>query len=258
MIRPFAALLIAGCLTFPLWAQTPPSQTPAGQNPAAEPAPATSGAASAQASTEPPKKPAATETPTPSPEDMKDPSPWDKFKEFSAISVGSPLPDNADPAHLYRSGNMVRVEGRMGKSYQLTDLTTRQSHGLSTTGCLKYSYPYTRTFPFSYLLPGTKFKRTPVGEETVDGHKCKVEDVQVLIPKYLSPSKWRLWEAEDLDGFPIQLQFNGPRHAKMLWRNVVLGPQDPTLFIVPEKCQMLDDDAVTTGPKGKKAPAKKP
>ena len=51
----------------------------------------------------------------------------------------------------------------------------------------------------------------------------------------------RLWEAEDLQGFPIKIEFllPGGHDAIVHYRNVVLGPQDPTLFIHPKSCEQL-------------------
>ena len=37
--------------------------------------------------------------------------------------VGGPVPGTDDEIHIYRSGNLMRMEANEGKSYQITDLT---------------------------------------------------------------------------------------------------------------------------------------
>jgi hypothetical protein len=56
-----------------------------------------------------------------------------------------------------------------------------------------------------------------------------------------NPQKMRLWEAEDLQGFPIKIEFLilGGHGPVIRYKNVVLGEQDPTLFIHPKSCQPL-------------------
>jgi len=64
----------------------------------------------------------------------------------------------------------------------------------------------------------------------------------------------RFWEAEDLQGFPIKIEFLRPggHDAIVRYKNVVFGPQDPTLFIHPKSCQSAPQRAA---PKTHKAPA---
>jgi len=157
--------------------------------------------------------------------------------------------------HIYRSGNLMRMEGRERRNYMITDLAKQETHGLAATGCIKLSYPFTRAFPFYLTGPDKKYEHIPVGEETVDGHVCRVEDVVISFPKRPAV-KFRFWEAEDLQGFPVKIELrtaNG--HHTMEYKNVVLGPQDPTLFIYPNQCQTFKSDAAITH---KQAPAGNP
>src|SRR5271157_5085759 len=147
MLRLTATLLFAGCLTFQGWAQTPPAQQP----PATE-----------QASTAPLSSPESTEFPL------------DKFKEFSAIMAGGPVPGTESEIHVYRSGNLMRMEGPARNSYQITDLAKQETHGVAEGGCLAYKLAYVRSYPFSFSGSANKFQRVPVGKETVDGHVCQV------------------------------------------------------------------------------------
>jgi hypothetical protein len=51
------------------------------------------------------------------------------------------------------------------------------------------------------------------------------------------PIKLKLWEAEDLHGFPVKVQvLNGGGRGTIQYKDVVLGPADPSLFIRPKHC----------------------
>ncbi len=210
MGKSITTLLLAGCLGLESWAQTPSPQPPAAQTSTAEPA---SAAESSR-------------------------SPFDRFQEFSALTVGGPVPGTEDQIHIYRSGNLLRMEGRESRNYLITDLDKQETHGVAESGCLKYKNPYVRSYPFSLSAPDNKYERAPVGKETVDGHVCQVEDLIISSPKIHTPIKIRLWEAEDLQGFPVKIETAA--HRTIQYKNVVLGPQDPTLFIFPTNCQVLD------------------
>jgi len=89
----------------------------------------------------------------------------------------------------------------------------------------------------------------------MDGHSCEIEDITVSSPVLANPQKMRFWEAEDLRGFPVKIEFVLPGgHGPIIrYKNVVLGPQDPTLFIHPKSCQSLPQGP-TTSPHHKKSP----
>ncbi len=164
--------------------------------------------------------------------------PLDQFKEFSAIMIGGPTPGTEDEIHIYRSGNLMRMEANGGRSYQITDLDKGETHGVAKDGCLLYASPYIRSYPFSFSNSANKFERVAVGKETVDGHVCQVEDVTITFPHHPQAAKIRLWEAEDLQGFPVKIETR--THQVIRYKNVVLGPQDPTLFIFPNVCQVAE------------------
>lgn len=253
MIRPIAALLLAGCLVLPMWAQEPapgaplaqtptaPDQAPAGQMPAtAPPAAQTSGTRSA-------------------------PFPPDRFREFSAIQVSGMLPGEDWEGHVYRSGDLMRMQAVTGgkSQYFVDDLVKGTSYGLSTGGCAKLPYLYSRTYPFLMTGPTYTYEVIPVGEDTVNGHHCHVEDVTVRAAKLANPAHFRVYEADDLQGFPIKIvnQQKKIRQWVIEYKNVVLGPQDPTLFVVPRDCQDLKNVPIHPGgspAKPKEAPGDKP
>jgi hypothetical protein len=172
------------------------------------------------------------------------PYPLDSFTEFSAVMVGSRAEpgEGASQGHIYRSGKLMRMEdpGRVG--YFITDLSTGESYGISEMGCIHDGHPFVRALPFR-VAPQADITvtRAAVGKETVDGHSCQIENVTVSSPSFASPMKMRFWEAEDLHGFPIKIEFLLPSgHDPIIrYKNVVLGRQDPTLFIHPKSCGEL-------------------
>jgi hypothetical protein len=243
MSRLIAALLLAGCLTMQVWAQVAPGRGSTEQTPAAQPAPGGQAAAA----------PAATPM---EPSDF----PLHKLTDFSAVMVGSVSPADDEEVHIYRSGDLMRMEGRLHVGYYITNLKTEETHALSNRGCMKMGHPYTHSFPFVAGRPGSKVERAAVGKETVDGHVCQVEDFNITPPNGGNPVKLRLWEAEDLRGFPVQVEMRGsPLHRRIQYKNVVLGPQDPTLFIYPKVCKQLNVEEPggkpAASPKAKKPPA---
>lgn len=240
MVRLTRVILLIGCLAAQLHAQAPKEQGLAGQTPAAE-----QGAAD--------KSTAAS---------AKTQFPLDVFTDFSAVMVGSTMEigEGTAEAHIYRSGNLMRMEGPEGRGYLITDLMALETYGISAGPCLYEAHPYFRASPFAASRPGTMVERVAVGKETLDGHSCQIEDVKVTPARPAgAPSlKMRFWEAEDLQGFPIRIDFQraGGHNATVRYKNVVLGPQDPTLFIHPKSCESFSQNPQRMTPKAAPAPKK--
>jgi hypothetical protein len=169
--------------------------------------------------------------------------PLDSFQDFSAVMVGSRADthEGTSQGHIYRSGKLMRMEEPGGRAYFITDLDTGETYGIAEAGCIHDDHPYIRAIPFQMAGKDSTVTRSPTGKETVDGHSCQVEEVTVSSPTLPNPQKMRFWEAEDLQGFPIKIEFVLPGgHGPVIhYKNVVLGPQDPTLFIHPKSCQPL-------------------
>jgi hypothetical protein len=182
--------------------------------------------------------------------------PLDSFTDFSALMVGSimEMGEGTAEAHIYRSGKLMRVADPDGDDYFVTDLSTLETYGISTGPCMRDSHPYFRVSPFAAARPGASVERVTAGKDTLDGHSCQIEDISVSSPKTGSHLKMRFWEAEDLQGFPIKIEFPRPggRSSIIRYKNVVLGPQDRSLFIHPKSCQSAPQRG---GPKTPKAPA---
>jgi len=185
--------------------------------------------------------------------------PLDSFQDFSAVMIGSRAEpgDGTSHGHVYRLGNRMRMEEPGGRAYFVTDLNTGQTYGILETSCIRDDHPYIRAIPFHMAgKADATVMRAPAGKETVEGHSCQVEDITVSSPMLANPQKMRFWEAEDLEGFPIKIEFVLPGgHGPIIrYKNVVLGPQDPTLFIHPKSCQALPQEP-TASPAHKKPPA---
>jgi hypothetical protein len=224
MVRLIGVILLICSLAVQLHAQAPKEQVSTGQTPARPPA--------------------------------KIQYPLDSFTDFSAVMVGSmmELGQGAGEAHIYRSGKLMRVADSEGDGYFITDLSTLETYALSAGPCMHDLHPYFRASPFAASRPGVTIERVAAGKETVDGHSCQIEDITVSSPKTGGHLKMRFWEAEDLQGFPVKIEFLRPggRDAIIRYKNVVLGLQDPTLFIHPKSCQSAPQRGK---PKTRKAPA---
>jgi hypothetical protein len=182
------------------------------------------------------------DTAAPSPE--KSDFPLDSFTEFSAVMVGSIMEhgEGDSEGYIYRSGNMLRMEGPEGRGYYLTNLNSHETYGISAGPCMHDVHPYYRSSPFAASTPGAKIERVTAGKEIVNGHSCRIEVVTVTSAKPGGqPLKMKIWEADDLKGFPIKIEVDraGTTKSIIQYKNVVLGPQDPTLFIHPNSCQSL-------------------
>jgi hypothetical protein len=230
MTRLLAAVLVTCCLMAQLNAQASKDDASKDQTSKDQPS-----------KDQPSKKEEGSAVQTASAPSAKTQWPLDAFTEFSAVMVGSIIPNDDRESYIYRSGKLMRNPGPEGRNFVITDLTTLETYGVAPTGCMHDQHPYFRSVPFSLVGPGVTVERAASGQEqeTVDGHSCKIEDVIISSPKLLKPMKLRFWEAEDLQGFPVKVQIiRGFGHDPVIrYKNVVLGPQDPTLFIYPHSCE---------------------
>jgi hypothetical protein len=165
---------------------------------------------------------------------------FDNFTQFSAIMTGGIAPSGDFTGHVYRSGNLMRMEGNAaGPNYFLTNLETQETHGYASTGCIDFERPYSRSFPFMLSGADKKYEVKPAGKETVDGHSCRVEDVTITSSKLPQPFTIRVWRADDLQGFPIKIENRRPgaRTWTIHYTEVVVGPQDRSLFLIQNQCE---------------------
>ncbi len=255
MVRLLTVVLFTSCLTAQLGAQASKDQ------------PAKDQASEDQTSTDQASKDQASKDQGPTGQTAapagKTQFPLDAFPEFSAVMVGSMSHGDDRESYIYRSGKLLRNTGPEGLSHAfvISDLTTGEAYAVGITGCMHDRHPYFRSVPFSLMGPDVKVERVASGQEKVDGHSCKIEDVILSSRKFMKPLKLRFWEADDLQGFPVKVEFlRGLGHDPVIrYKNVVLGPQDPTLFIYPKSCEPSPGfNAKPKAAQGAKKPAAAP
>ena len=61
--------------------------------------------------------------------------------------------------HIYRWGNLLRMQGTEGRGYFITDLETSETYGITMLGCVEDKHPYFRTFPFLVSKADRKIER---------------------------------------------------------------------------------------------------
>lgn len=163
------------------------------------------------------------------------------FPDFSAVQVfESP---NYAPMKVYRSGSSVRIDMNAAMTTLFVRATSKvydlTVYPDGSRGCIvmKPDQPSRMAANPLRLLFGANLKRTPAGEEVVEGHHCKVENVSTAGPDgKIIQSK--VWEADDLQGVPVKIESQLSTGFKLIvvHRNIVLGTPDKTLFTPPTKC----------------------
>ncbi len=161
-------------------------------------------------------------------------NPFDAFKQFSATLNGGLGRDTN--RKIYRSGKLMRFD--FADHHRIVDLETRSLWLIYPNKCSAVPMLDPGAFPFS-----RKFRvesSTVAGNETVDGHVCKVADMVLLaegpVPMHF---KMKLYQAEDLNGFPMKINVenvtNGSKYT-INYSNVSMQLPDPKLFEHPAKC----------------------
>jgi hypothetical protein len=165
-------------------------------------------------------------------------NPFEAVREFSATMHGGILGPQSD-GKIYRSGELMRVDGPV--EYMVTNLRTKATFSvLYKTGyCLHGSVPAARTYPF-FVTRNATVTQVDRGEETVDNHPTKIEEVTIT-REGGSDVKLLIWEAKDLQGFPVKMRrvataVVGSKDREVLYTDVQLGPPDASLFLAPKDC----------------------
>lgn len=119
-------------------------------------------------------------------------------------------------------------------------------------------YPVRRAYiekPFDPSADsGPEPTRTLQGRETVAGHFCNKYQIAFGTNVDVVGT---VWEATDLNGFPVQMEFSKDKvRMKIIYHDIVLGPQDASLFEVPTNYIRYDSPEEMI--LGKRTPAKIP
>jgi len=170
-----------------------------------------------------------------------DPNPFQAFQSFSATLNGGIGKDH--DRKIYRSGKMMRLD--FEDHYRLVDLEKLTTRAVHPGNCRQFPQPDAGSYPFS-AYHDFKVVRAPTEDkEIVDGHSCKTENV-TFTPRDDRPIliQMKLWEAEDLQGFPVKAEVNVVSNGNKFtlnYTNVSLKPPDPALFKSPAKCGVTAD-----------------
>lgn len=163
------------------------------------------------------------------------------MKQFSATVVMSGAPvakarGMQGDMKIYRSGDKMRTSmGSMG--YMVMDLTQHTNYMVMNNMCMQISRP-TQQNPFSESQDAT-IDRSPGGSETVDGHSCKIENLTVT-PHNGQPTKMKVWEAQDLKGFPVKIEMESSKGPVTLeYKDISLDEPAASLFSHPANCQQM-------------------
>jgi hypothetical protein len=176
-------------------------------------------------------------------------NPFDAFQQFSASASGGPM--KWDKMKIYRSGKQMRAEYVYENEVRISSLADKKGWYIrprewvtKPKDCGRMTLWDFAAYPFFAYSDGNfNVERSPAAEpaekETIDGHSCKVGNYTVR-PKdggqlYI---KMKLWEAEDLNGFPIQIEITPSSlpASKYNYTDVSLDRPDPKLFQLPALC----------------------
>jgi hypothetical protein len=173
-------------------------------------------------------------------------NPFEAVKAFSATLVisglSSKMPNGAAGAKIYRSGTKIRTTLPGGAGYTLIDTTAHTSYIVMGGGMCMQMTAQGQENPFAQA-PDTTVERSSAGTDTVDGHVCKVENVTVTPntgPRAGQSTKMKVWEAQDLHGFPIKVEMqtsHGPMTIE--YKDVSMAEPDPSLFTQPQNCRQM-------------------
>jgi hypothetical protein len=185
-----------------------------------------------------------------------DQNPFQAFQFFSATLHGG-IGDDHD-RKIYRSGKMLRVD--FEDHYRLVDLEKLTTRMVYPDRCQQYPKPDVASYPFSAYYDFKVVRAPTEDKETVDGHSCKVENVTFTRgdedPIVI---QMKLWEAEDLQGFPVKGEVfvvsNGNK-LTFTYTDVSLKPPDPALFKSPAKCGVVAAKGLKPPGAAKTAPSK--
>jgi hypothetical protein len=140
----------------------------------------------------------------------------------------------------------MRADYKLEDEYRISNVASRNGWvirpiegGTQPKECKRMSLMDIATYPFfAFGDKDFNVERSPTVEnETLNGHSCKVENYTFRTKDGGQKVKAKLWEAEDLKGFPIQMEIAGamPKFT-MNYTDVSLEPPDPKLFRLPALC----------------------
>ncbi len=168
--------------------------------------------------------------------------PFDAFKQFSATVSMSGMPSRGPQGHgdmkIYRSGDQMRTSLPGGAGYTIMSLSQHTTYMVMGNSMCMQMTPQGQQNPFAESQNAT-VERSAVGTDTVDGHSCKVENLTVT-SRDGKVTKMKVWEAEDLKGFPVKVEMQSGRGPITVeYEDVSFSEPDASLFTHPENCRQM-------------------
>lgn len=173
-------------------------------------------------------------------------NPFESIKAFSATYVMSGMSSNMHQGQvetkIYRSGSKIRTDLPGGTGYSIIDTVQRTSYMVMGSGMCMQMTAKEQQNPFAQA-PDVTIERSSAGTETVDGHACKVENLTITPhsgPRAGQASKMKVWEAQDLRGFPLKIEMQTTRGVMTTqYKHVNLTEPDASLFVHPANCRQM-------------------
>jgi hypothetical protein len=166
----------------------------------------------------------------------KNESTWTGLPDFSATEVRGAL-----SWKIHHSGSKLRVDASPAaatiwapeedKVYNLLLLPTK-----STCVVMKTSEAKVMRSPFQVAYGPNSARTASTEKKTLDGHVCTMLDGVTTVPGGKVNSK--IWAADDLKGIPLRIDLLSDTASTVtaVYRDVVIGAPDASLFALPGKC----------------------
>jgi hypothetical protein len=167
---------------------------------------------------------------------------WGLPDSFSAtqISLSPATSPQTQPWKIYKSGANFRTENAPGQS-TIYIPGSNKVYNAFQNGAICMELPMDKAMIMRSPLqqePGTKIEKKSVGTELFEGHSCTVEEI-VLTSTDGKTLHAKVWEANDLKGFPVKIE--APGSPTFIFRDIVLAAPDPALFQPPGKCPRVEE-----------------
>lgn len=166
----------------------------------------------------------------------------------NAITTLQIPPFSADQIHtmsgktmtmkVHATTNAMRMDGeeKGKKTITIARFDRKVIWSLTPDQKMYVELPWASQGEWAAFMRGAEVQRQPLGEEQVGTYHCDKSRVQVRLQDKVYTSLE--WKARELSGFVVKTQDEKGQWSNE-YRNVQLGPQDPSLFEVPADYKKL-------------------
>lgn len=185
-----------------------------------------------------------------------------KLPDFTATEHLQTRGRGVPPSKIYRSGTKFRIEFAPGLAtiYRPDDDLAYNLFHTDTPHpvCIQMKTRQVTMIPSPMqLISGARVKRTEVGAEQFEGHKCRVETVVVDAADGKTVSL-KVWEAEDLRDVPVKISVKTTLGEGMVavYRDIKFEGVSPELFHPALKCVPVENAGQVVPPEHQLTPRK--